>query len=448
MKQHQGWLRRRVFLNFLAAMPLAAAAAGPAPQGAPFRIDDASHTFVIDAYAAQAPDGSLAVVYQPDDSNAAAPLTVRRIGASGIPLGAAVPVTTDGSGAAYSARIAVNAAGTFAVVWGGIHETLNARAFAADGTPLGAPFRVDDSLHPLLVQEPISNASPAYAVGIDGQNHILVAWTTAAGAAKTDQIGKPGTIVARRFSTGGVALDATPFAVSGDGPPVRSALALGMTEDGAFVIAWMGSSIYSIPTGVGEQRIVAGTGQVQFQRYSSLAQPLGIQGSTVPQVGNVYSSEDGFVSLSLDGHSGAFAIAWSVLGDFRRLYVQRFTAAGLINEARLSYAYKDTASLPRRISVGIDRKGDFVTAWEDADHTSPSVLVDTVAGVSQALQPLVSSLVGANIGSTLTGRAYGMGVLGAMSLGMGPNGDFTIAYLVPNVGASKLALFGQHYTLP
>jgi hypothetical protein len=411
-------------------IPAVQAASAPVPVGTPFRIDDGSHTYMLDAAAAGSPGGPMVVVYQPDDPTATTPLMVQRLDSSGHPLGAAEPVASDGSSEDYAARVAVNAAGAFAVVWGTNDNVVHARAFAANGVPLGTEFRVDDAAHPLLVQQQgVSNNPPAYAVAIDGANRMLVVWTTPAGAAQPSQVGRPGTVVARRFTTAGTPVDAAPFTVSGGGMPVRSAPAVAMAPNGRFVVAWINSLSYSIPTGMGEQRINLDTSQVQFQRFSAAAVAQGQSGSGV-QIGNDYTRSEANVSAAIND-AGQFALSWDGLGDFRSVYLQRFTAAGVPSSARLSFAAKDSATPPRKTAVGIDTADDSVAGWSDTDHTAAAPLLDILNGIAPAS----------------TGQADAIGQQNLMDLRMGPNGDIVVFYI--GVGANNAAsgLFGQRFAL-
>ena len=435
MQQSQGRSYCWVFLlALLGGVPMAQAASGPVAQGSPFRIDDGAYPYITDASVARASDGSLVVVYQPQDNTGLPPLLARRLDALGNPLGPAAPVTSDGSQEVYSARVAVNAAGNFAVVWGTINDALYVRAFASDGTPLGPQFRVDDSANPLLVQaELVSNQPPPYAVAIDGQNRILLAWTTANGTRAQYQVGKPGKVVARRFTAAGAAVDAAPFTVnSGTLLPVHSALALAMAPGSQFVVAWISNLSYSIPTGLGQQMLNLSTAEVLFQRYSAAAVAQGQPGSTGLQVGRVDVGQTAYLDAAIN-ESGQFALSWDGFAAFDTVYAQRFTAAGLPASGRLGYPFQNTATTPTRTAVGIDKVGDCVAAWDDLDHVSPAPLLDLLNGIIPA--------------GEFSGLAYGIALRYTQDLVMGADGSFVMIYFSYSAGGASTSLLGQRYTL-
>ena len=424
MHAQGGWRHCRI--AFLAvAMSAGAAHAAPAPaaQGAPFSIDQSSDN-ILAATVAEAPDGSLAVVYQDQSLD----IWARRIGAAGNPLGAPVQMFVGG----YPARVAINASDNFAVTWGndsGGTPVLYAQVFSGGGVPLGGPFRVDSSANPLQLQfSGLDSAPPVYAVAIDGQNRVTVTWTVIDG---TNTPGQPGfftKLVAQRFAADGTPVDAAPFTVSSgsSGLPVRIAPAIAMAPDGQFVVAWIGTWEYDYFTALGRQELTSA--EVSFQRYSATAVAQGSPGSIGLQDGSTFANSSAVLGAAINA-SGQFAMSWAGIGYEKSIYTQRFTAAGLPASSRLQYPFADSATIPTANAVGIDAAGDCVTTWLDSAAATDAV----------PLLDALSSVVPAGEFST---QAWGLGLPGAQGIAMGADGAFTIVYQ----GAAG-GLYGQRYVL-
>jgi hypothetical protein len=406
------------------------AVSAPVAQGAPFRIDESSGT-ILAAAVAEAPDGTLAVVYQ--DQNLA--IWARRVDAAGNPLGAPVQVSTHGSAAP---RVAINSSDNFAVAWdsySGGNGALYAQVYSGSGAPLGGPFQVDSGANALQPQFPgLSSEPPVFAMAIDGQNRVAVTWAVADGAMRPGQPGIPTKLVAQRFAVDGTPVDATPFTVSSgsSGLPVRISPAIAMAPAGQFagqfVVAWIGTWEYDFFTGLGEQQVQLPSAEVRFQRYSADAVAQGSAGSPGLQEGSTSANSLAMLGLAINA-SGQFALSWAGIVDEKNIYTQRFTADGLPASGRLQYAFADSATIPTINAVGIDAAGDCVTTWLDQPGaTDAAPLLDGLNGISPA--------------SEFSAQAWGVSLPGAQGIAMGSDGGFVIVYQ-----GSAGGLYGQIYKL-
>ncbi len=197
-------------------------------------------------------------------------------------------VNTTTAGNQRQPDIATDPAGNFTVVWTGLDgdgDGVFARRFSADGTPLGAEFRVNTV---------IAGAQSAPAVAMDAQGRFVVVYA----APDADGNG----IYARRYAASGSALDAAPFRVNVGTAGDQAAPDVAAAPDGATVIAWS----ERFP---GEDYLT----RVSFRLFAANGRP-----TTGDVVADTEDSEDGLTRVSVAMQAdGSFVIAYenSFRGD-------------------------------------------------------------------------------------------------------------------------------------
>jgi hypothetical protein len=162
--------------------------------------------------------GSFAVAWQGPDERSQPHVYARVFSAAGEPRTAQIQVDlSSATGQPRIPRIGMDAAGNFAVAWSDAH--IRVRRFDAQGQPLGAPFRADDTAN-------FGIDAIDLAMAPDGT--FVVVWLSATGA---------GAVYARRFSAEGAPLEASQrLDVTTMGINALPRVAASAT--GAFLLTW------------------------------------------------------------------------------------------------------------------------------------------------------------------------------------------------------------------
>jgi hypothetical protein len=382
-----------------------------------------------------------------------------------LPKGPEFQVNQYSTGAQYRPAVAVGSAGDFVVVWesegsGGTDsdgESVQARCYAADGTPLGSEFQVNtftagDQYHP--------------AVARNGQGRFVVVWESwgSSGSDTNDT-----SIQARRFDAGcsplGGELQVNSF-TSGYQRFPRAA----MDASGKFVVVWgsQGSSGSDTDgTSIQAQRFdLDGTplgGEVQVNSYTTSIQDLpavafdgqgrfvvvwtsfgsgggdddwsSIQGQRFDaaggrvggefQVNSYTTQEQTFPAVAADDQ-GRFAVAWQSLGSggsdtsYWSVQARRFDSGGTpqggdfqVNRTTLGYQY--------RPALAMDGQGDFVVAWDNRATSS-------AASDGDSIQAQLFAGDGTPLGGELQVNTYTTGLQSFPAVAVGAAGDLVLAW--------------------
>ncbi len=299
------------------------------------------------------PDGSFVVAWTScgslgnDDSFSS--VQVRRFGADGNPLDAAdfqVNMYT-----AYDQRypsVASDAEGNFVVVWesygsaGGDDDgySIQARRFAADGTPLDAAEFQVNAYTTNLQQRP--------KVAMDPEGNFVVVWDS--WGSPTDSSAY--SVQARRFGADGAPLEPTEFQVNTFTSNTQFTPSVGADFDGGFVVGWFSHHLCG---GVECTSIEAR----RYRRDGTPADPAEFRVDT--PAGNGVGSP----TVGADP-AGEFVLAWEITQPitFResigaRRYRTDGTPVDLFDFEVSSY----TTWAQDRPSVSAAANGDFVVAW-------------------------------------------------------------------------------------
>ena len=183
---------------------------------------------------------------------------------------------------------------------------------------------------------------------------------------------------------------------------------------GDFVVTWTGR--------------VAAQYDVFAQRYSASGAALG--GEFRVNTSTTGVQRRGKVAVH---RNGSFVIVWPSSQAQPGIWAQRYDAAGVPLGAELRV---DTTTLGgTALSVGMDRRGDFVVAWWNSAPLDPS------GGVfAQRV-----SAQGALLGAEFRVNTYTTGSQILPTVAVQPAGDFVIAWMSNNQDGSAYSVFGQRY---
>ena len=348
--RHASWLTRTRWAATSVTTLLVAATAGPQRVAAQqFQVNDYTTGRQVGAWVATDADGNFVVVWESDDSQGTQTIQARRFSANGTPLAGQFQVNDYTTGSAYQPSVAMDADGRFVVAWASYGspgndtdgDSIQARRFASDGTPLGGQFQVND--YTTGYQDHASVTS-------DPSGNFVVAWSSG---------GSPGddsssySIQGRRFDSNGTAL-AGQFQVNDYTTGVQVAPVVAADPGGNFVVAWQSdgspgndSSYQSIQARRFDTNGAALAGQFQVNDYTT---------------GGQY-----FAAVASDT-SGGFVVAWESYGSpandsmANSIQARRFDPNGVALGSQFQVNDYTTSSQTNP-SITTDN-GSFVVAWD------------------------------------------------------------------------------------
>jgi len=326
-----------------------AVGAQPPPEGGQFQMN--SHTpndQTVPAVASWLDDGFVAAW---ESAGAFNSIRARRFAADGTPILPDFEVNIFTSGHQRAPAVATDGDGDFVVVWQGFDPPsgdndgygIHGRRFDSDGDPAGAPFRVNTNTFS-------QQASPAVAIADDGS--FVVVWHSFFPTSGYD-------IQGQRFAGDGDPLGPE-FKVNEQTSGVQAASDVAMAGDGSFVVVWQSSES---PTDPSDR-------SVQARRYDAAGDPLGPQF----QVNTYTPGNQDFPAVAL-ADDGRFFVAWvsfgSGGGDTSGQSVQgrRFAADGSPLGADFqvnSYTIDEQAGA----DVAAVEGGGFVVTWHSSGASS------------------------------------------------------------------------------
>ena len=283
---------------------------------------------------------------------------------------AAVPVPQSGEllvsapnpVARFGAGIAADADGDFVVVWQSYQQegptwNVYARRFAADGTPRGDEFRVNQA-----VGEDAGSQRFEPSVAMDADGDFLVVWEQW-GYGQAD-------IYARRYSADG-APAGDDFQVNSTGFGNQREPAVVMNGAGDAVVTWTGSQ-----------------GEGEFSEiYAQVYRP---DGEAIGGEFRVNADTSGFQGESdvAVGADGGFAVAWVGPGPNRtgHIWARAFYSDGdaRTDDVPITTAEEVNANEP---AIAAGPAGDFDIAWEGDGPEGAGVLVRRFSASGTDLGP-------------------------------------------------------------
>ena len=258
---------------------------------------------------------------------------VRLFDAGGAPRGGDIVIATHGTAIAYDTSVARQAGEGFVVVWDafttdGVGEIFG-RRLSAEGTPLGAPFRVNSSTAP--------PSQPGPLVAAEAHGDFVVVWPTA-GPPRTSRI------LARRFAADGSPRGGD-FEIHPGGTGAQQYPALAGDADGNFIVTWTDGRV-----------------RVLGQRFSPAGTPVGAEFQV--DTGASWSLAP-WSAVALQSN-GDFVVAWRNNGiDPPPLLARRFRAdaSPLGEEISVHKIKSDCIPCLARIALTTVPSGAFTIAW-------------------------------------------------------------------------------------
>ncbi|MCY2990031.1 MAG: tandem-95 repeat protein, partial [Planctomycetota bacterium] len=255
------------------------------------------------------------------------------------------------------ARVAMNQSGAFVIAFrdcdASYQRWLYGRLFRADGTALGAPFRINAQ----------ANAgNQAVALADDGTSIFVWDGPYGTGAG----------IVGRRYSASGEPLG-EPFAISVSASSGRQDPNVAVAADGSFVVTW-------------SEVVWSNQRRIWMKRFDALGNPLGKE----VLVANLLSSEKPSIAMSPDGR---FVVAWRFANVIvSQVQAQRFAADGssVGNPVWISQGGGAVDDAPPH--VGMADNGDFVVQWQSGGKAYARWISWTGANPPIPMGPWVRSM--------------------------------------------------------
>ena len=306
-----------------------------AKQGGNFKVND---VFVsVDQYqpAVAVGDNSNFVVCWVDDRNDGTDIYAQRLDGNGALLGNNFLVSDDNQGKdQWNPAIGIDASGGFVVCWTderNYFQSIYARRYDNNGSPLGASFKVNDSDDPA--------SAPDIAVYSDGS--FIICWMDGRYSSEYD-------IFAQRFDSNGNPLG-TNFKVNDDNEQYiwHTSPAITVDGNGRFVICWEDER-----NGIG----------IYCQRYASDGSPMG-NNFEVTESGRMLQWQPDIAADS----AGNFIVCWSDdrNGGGSDIYAQLYDQNGAAQGSNFKVnddSGTETQGFP---AVAINKMGNFVISWVD-----------------------------------------------------------------------------------
>ena len=297
-------------------------------------------------------DGQFVVTWQTQFSAgdpSGSSIQARRYSANGTPLGGQFQVNTYTTGDATSPRVAGDVAGNFVVVWASAGSSgtdtdatsIQARRYAADGTPLGGEFQVNSYTTSYQSQPDVTVA--------DGGGFVVV-WASN-GSSGTDHSGY--SVQAQRYAANG-APQGPQFQVNNYTTADQAQASVASDTAGDFVIAWSSFGSFG-----GD----SDPGSIHAQRYAANGAAQGGQF----QVNTYTTDNQARPSVAADA-DGDFTIVWESQGSFRdnsglsvqsRWYKRDGSAWG--DQLQINFWTMSQQDWP---VVSSDALGDVVVVWQ------------------------------------------------------------------------------------
>ena len=265
---------------------------------------------------------------------------VQRLAEDGSAVGELVVANSITNGQQSDAVVGIAEDGSFLVVWSGRgvgdRAGIFGQRFNADGTFDGEQFRVN-------TERRGTQSQPALAMASDGR--AVVAW-------HGPSVDDPSGIRAQRISADGQ-LEGDEFLVNSTTDDVQSHPAVGMDDEGNFVVAWSSRGQDGDAWGIFAQRFDA-SGNAVGDEFA---------GNTTTD-GSQHEASVAMASL------GQFAIAWSSLGQDGSswgVFARQFDANG--NSIGGEFGInEDTEGHQRDVDIAMAEAGEIFVTWSDGQQ--------------------------------------------------------------------------------
>jgi len=348
--------------------------------------------------------GNFVVAYNGED-NQENGIYARLYHATGSPQGLEFLVNSNPNSSVSEPAVAMADSGDFVVTWLN-DQHIYARRYNSNGTPKDSDFQISTNTEG-------SNNYPHISLDTDGD--FIVSWTYYSQGAQERNIH------ARRYNSGGVALDTPEFQVNSNTEGYMRFPRAVLGNDGAFIIAW---TRYTQDWNDAD---------VFARRYDATGAPLApefqLNSTTDPAI---------YPDLALDS-SGDFVVTWTRYNadwDDADIYARRYDATGNPKDGSEFLVNTHTENVQNLSDIAMDQDGNFVIAWNsyDADWDNPQVYARRyqASGTAQGSAFRVNT-------STDHVHAY-------PSVAMAADGDFVVAWnRYESEWNNPSAIYGMRY---
>ena len=305
---------------------------------------------------AELPGGGFVVVWtslgSAQTDNSSCSIQARRFAADGTPLDDQFQVNDFTTGEQIAPRVVVDSTGGFAVVWNSdasndddSGRSVRARIFDAGDNPVGAEFQVNtyttgDQLYPSMAVSPT--------------DEFVIVWH-GDGSAGDDNSYR--SVQARRYDSDGSSIGGE-FQVNSYTTDFQGYASAGFTRDGDFLVVWQSD---------GSSGGDVNGGSIQARRFASDGAPMAVEfqvndftpgNQRLPDV-HVFP-EDDFVVVWHDGAP-----------YFGKTSARQFLSDGTPFASQVDVSYPQQFGPRSRIRVA-GSETEFVVVWDDYDYPPPT----------------------------------------------------------------------------
>lgn len=328
----------------LVVLPAASDATQPLPVGSEFQVATYTVGPQISPSAAMSENGEFVIVWMSGHEGNAYDIFAQRYDGAGHAVDSEFRVNSFVPGIQAGPEIAMDAAGSFVIVWSsrssvyppqdGSFGGIFAQRYASTGTEIGTEFQVNTyTLGSQLVPDVAANADGAF----------VAVWSS-------DQDGSGSGVFGQRYDSEGLAVG-TEFQINTRTIKPPNQTAVTVSPDGGFVVVWSDRQYRS-----------EDPGDVFGQRFDADGSRLG----TEFQVNGYTLDYQGVPSIASD-RKGNFVVVWSSLQGHRgEVFAQRFDRRGsrVGTEFQVNTNTVDVQVTCGPRSVSVDETGGFTIVWE------------------------------------------------------------------------------------
>ncbi len=400
--------------------PVAASRAQVTPNGDDFQAN--TYTTSIQVFPRVAADaaGGFVATWSSSGSDGSdsryISVQARRFSAIGVPLEDDFQVNSYTIFNQYFSDVGVGEDGGFVVTWtshgstgsDSDYQSVQARRFAADGTPLGDDFQVNGYTTGIQWNS---------RVAVDSKGKFLVVWVSD-GSDGTDT--SSGSIQARLYGSDGQPatgeLQVNSYTTGDQGFPAVAA-----DPQGGFVVAWASA---------GSDGTDTSSDSIQAQRFEDDGAPLGPQF----QVNSYTPYGQSRPEVAFDG-AGHFVVVWQGSGsdasdgNGRSVHAQFYETAGPAIGGEIQVNEYTTGD-QERPAVAADARGDFVVTWTSQGSS----------GSDSDLSSVQARLYGADatpLGAEFQVNTYTTGVQNSVVVASDPHGDLAVVWQSDGSGGQR-----------
>ena len=384
---------------------------GTTRQGNEFRVNSTTSFGQTSPVVAMDAAGNSVVVWRSWLSDGSREnIFAQRYNAAGVAVGSEFLVNTFTEGDQNSPAVAMDSSGGFVVTWMSADQDgsgfgVFGQRFAADGSTLGAEFRVNQTTQS-------TQSDPSIAKHSSGS--FIVTWSS------FEQDGSSGGVFAQRFDMNGLPVGPE-FRVNSFTSGYQGGARVQMASDGSFVVVWQSEGQDGSEWGI------------YAQRYDATGNP---QGSEF-RVNTFTTSYQINPALAVEP-DGDFTIAWRSAGQDGSgdgVYAQRYLANGTAvnSEFRINTT---TLNSQDEVSLGTDSLGNLVAAWSSWQQD----------GSDRGIYAQLYSTDGSPRGGEFRVNTFTNNSQRRAAVAVDADGDYLIVWESDDQDGSSEEVYGQRFT--